>query len=157
MCIRDRLGNYRAYGSVVSAWGAAWLFGFAAQQFFPALAGWVWILGWIGALGWTVTRPRRRHDGKALATWFILIGYIALLLAILGPDERTISLIFALVLSASYAVMGVWVGKRFFLLAGLVVAAICFGWLWMPNWLFAALALGGGGATIVCGIWLARP
>ena len=103
-----------------------------------------------------MTRPRRPHDGKALATWLTLIGYVGLLLVILGPDEETLSLILALVLSASYAVMGVWIGKRFFVLAAVVFIAICLGWWWTPDWLYMALAIGGGGALIVGGIWLAR-
>ena len=149
--------NYRDSGSVISVWGVIWLTGFTVQQFYPSLASLVWAIGWVGAIGWTMTRPKRPGDGKAMITWFIVVAYITLLLIIISADARTISVIFAVVLSASYAVMGVWLGKRFFLLAGIVAMTICLGWWWVSDWLYAVLAFGGGGALIAGGLWLKQP
>jgi hypothetical protein len=66
-------------------------------------------------------------------------------------------MIFSLSLSAAYAILGIWSGKRFFLLGAVVLMSASVGWWVVPQWLFLALALGGGVALFVGGIWLRRP
>lgn len=151
------LRNYRAAGSIVIAWGVVWLTGFGAQQFLPALAVWVWPVGWVLALAWTATRPRHDADSRSLATWLVALGFVALLLLVVGADVRTAAMVFGLVLAASYIVLGIWAGHRFALLGALVLVIACIGWWVAPGALFSALALGGGGALILRGWWLQRP
>lgn len=151
------LRNYREVGSLVVAWGLVWLAGFATLQFLPALAAWVWPLGWAMALGWTATRPRRQGDGRTLVTWLVALGFVALLLLVVRADMPTAAMVFGLVLAASYLAMGIWAGRRFAMLGALVLVAAGFGWWLAPQWLYAALALGGGGALILGGLWLQRP
>lgn len=151
------LRNYRAAGSIVVVWGLVWLAGFGAQQFLPALAVWVWLVGWILALTWTATRPRHDGDWRSLATWLVALGSVGLLLMVVGADLRTAAMVFALVLAASYLVLGIWAGHRFALLGMLALITSCIGWWVAPAALFIALALGGGGALILGGLWLQRP
>ena len=151
------LRQYRHVGSIVVAWGLVWLAGFGALQFIPAVAGWVWPLGWVMALGWTATRPRREGDSRTLASWLVALGLIALLLLVVRADMPTAAMVFGLVLVASYLVMGIWAGRRFALLGALVLAAAAYGWWLVPEWFYAALAMGGGAALILGGLWLQRP
>lgn len=151
------LRNYRQGGSTVTAWGFVWLSGYGAQQFIPHIAPWIWLMGWVAALIWTLTRPRTEYDVQALATWGVVLAFIGLLLLVIGADARIAAMVFGLVLAASYAVLGIWAGKRFAPLGALALLTSCIGWWLVPQWFFMAMALGGGGALIVGGLWLRRP
>jgi hypothetical protein len=151
------LRSYRGMGSIVSAWGIVWLVGFGAQATFPSIAPLVWAAGWLGALAWTFTRQPKPHDLRALATLSVVVGTIILILMVTRADPTTAAMIFGLALSAAYAILGIWLGKRFLLLATLVLVSACLGWWFVPQFLFLALALGGGGALILGGVWLRQP
>jgi len=151
------LRHYRQAGSIVTAWGLVWLSGYAAQQFVPNLAPWVWVICWAAALGWTLTRPRSEYDAQSLATWAVAAVFISLLIFVVKADLRTIAMLNGLVLSASYAVIGIWAGKRFALLAALALLTSATGWWLVPQWFFVILAVGGGGTLLVGGLWLRRP
>jgi hypothetical protein len=151
------LRNYRDAGSVVSAWGIVWFFGFNAQQFFAEAAPLVWVAGWVGAIGWTVTRPSRPFDMKANATSAVALVFVLLLLLAIQADMRTASMVFGLVVAASYAVLGIWTGMRFLFLGVIVLAAACASWWLMPQWLYLVLAVGGGVPLLIGGFWLRRP
>lgn len=151
------LQGYRQAGSVVAAWGLARLAGFGASQFAPQTAPWIWLIGWASALAWTITRPRAANDLRALATWAVAIVFVTLLLVVIRADLRTAGIVSGLALAASYTTLGIWIGRRFAVLGVLVFLSACIGWWLAPQWLFLALALGGGGALILGGIWLRRP
>ena len=153
----SELRNYRGMGSIVSAWGIVWLFGFGAQATFPSVATLVWAVGWLGALAWTFTRPPKPQDFRALATWSVVVSTIILILVVTRADQTTAAMILGLALSAAYAILGIWLGKRFLLLAAVVLMSASVGWWLLPQWLYLALALGGGVALFVGGVWLRRP
>ena len=153
----SELRNYRGMGSIISAWGVVWLLGFGAQSIFPAAAPHVWIVGWLGALVWTFTRPPKPEDFRALATWVVAVLCICLILVVTKANQTTAAMIFGLALSAAYAILGVWSGKRFLVLAVLALSSACVGWWLVPQWLYLALALGGGVALILGGVWIRRP
>ncbi len=153
----SELRNYRGMGSIISAWGVVWLLGFGAQSIFPVAAPFIWIAGWLGALVWTFTRPPKPEDFRALSTWVVAILCVGLVLVVTKANQTTAAMIFGLALSAAYAILGIWSGKRFLLLAALVLISVCVGWWLVPQWLYLALALGGGGALILGGVWIRRP
>jgi len=151
------LRTYRHGGSIVTAWGLLWLSGYLAQQFVPQIAPWVWLIGWAAALIWTLTRPRSDYDLQAFATWAVALAFMGLLAIVVKADIRITAMLFGLVLSVSYAVLGIWAGKRFAALAVLTLVSSCIGWWLVPQWLFLALAVGGGGTLLGGGLWLRRP
>lgn len=151
------LRGYRDLGSIVSLWGAVWLAGFGTQQFAPSIAPAVWLSGWLVALGWTFTRPRKAGQDQALASWCVAIAFVILLLTVIEADTATAAMICALALAAGYALLGIWIGKRFLALSSLVLAFACGGWWLAPGWLFGLLALGGGAGLMIGGSWLRRP
>lgn len=153
----SELRNYRGMGSIVSAWGVVWLLGFGAQATFPAAAPYVWATGWLGAFTWILTRPPKPEDFRTLATWGVSVLFIVLVLVVAKANQTAAAMIFGLALSAAYAILGIWLGKRFFLLAAFVLVSAGLGWWLVPQWLFHALALGGGGALFLGGLWLRRP
>ena len=149
--------GYRVIGSVVAAWGMAWLVGFSAMQFVPQSAHWIWGLCWIAALGWTVTRPRAPNDSRVLATWAVAVFYVVLITAIVGANVREASVIIALAVAGGYAIVGLWAGWRFACLGALVTVSAVVGWWYFPQLLFLSLGLGGGTALLLGRLWLKRP
>lgn len=153
----SELRAYRQSGSILVAWGLVWLAGFGAQEFSPSNASTVWLLGWLGALGWTFTRPRQDGQGRVSASWLLAVSFAFSLIVISEADMRQAAMICGLLLSASASLLGIWVGKRFHVLAILVFAAAALGWWVFPAWLYLLLALGGGGGLALAGAWLQRP
>lgn len=150
------LRAYRQTATPVIAWGIAWFVGFAATQSVPQWSGWVWLACWAGALAWTLSRPLAESSTPATLTWLAALAFVTLLLVMIGADTRTAGLVFALAVGAAYTFLGIWVGRRFLLLAALVTASACAGWWLIPQWLFLALSLGGGLALVLGGLWLRR-
>ena len=153
----SKLMGYQVSGSVVAAWGIAWVIGFSAMQFIPQSAPWIWGLCWIAALGWTATRPRAPNDTRVLATWAMAVCYVGLITAMVEADVREASVIIAIAVASGYAITGLWAGLRFAFLGGLVTVSTAVGWWFRPELLFLSLGLGGGTALLLGGLWLKRP
>ena len=153
----SELMGYQVSGSVVAAWGVAWIIGFSAMQFVPQSAPWVWGLCWIAALGWTATRPRAPNDTRVLATWAVAVCYVGLITAMVEADFREASVIIAIAVASGYTIAGLWAGWRFACLGVLVTVSAVVGWWYFPQFLFLSLGLGGGTALLLGGLWLKRP
>jgi FtsH-binding integral membrane protein len=153
----SELMGYQVSGSVVAAWGVAWIIGFTAMQFVPQSAPWVWVLCWIAALGWTATRPRAPNDTRVLATWAVAVCYVGLITAMVEADFREASVVIAIAVASGYTIAGLWAGWRFAFLGGLVMVSAAVGWWFLPEFLFLSLGLGGGTALLLGGLWLKRP
>lgn len=153
----SELMGYQVSGSVVAAWGVAWIIGFSAMQFAPQSAQWVWGLCWIAALGWTATRPRAPNDTRVLATWAVAVCCVGLITAMVEADFREASVIIAIAVASGYTIAGLWAGWRFAFLGGLVMVSAAVGWWFLPEFLFLSLGLGGGTALLLGGLWLKRP
>jgi FtsH-binding integral membrane protein len=153
----SELIGYQVGGSVVAAWGMAWVAGFSAMQFVPESSHWIWGLCWVAALGWTASRPRAPNDSRVLATWAVAVCYVGLITVIVGADVREASVIIALAVAGGYAIAGIWAGWRFACLGGLITVSAIVGWWFFPKLLFLSLGLGGGTALLLGGLWLKRP
>jgi hypothetical protein len=151
-----QLKGYAANGSILIAWGLAWLGGNLASQFSPSASPFLWGLGWAGALFWTATRPRQSGDGRVWATWLALVGFAALMIALLRADVPAASMMASLVVAAAYVILGIWAGHRFTVLGAALTVLIVIAWTLFPAWLFLCLGLGGGGVLILGGVWLRR-
>lgn len=153
----SELRAYREAGSVVAAWGLVWSAGYGTQQFAPSAASLVWMAGWVCAIAWMATRPRAHDDIRALATWIVMVAFVFAVLTVVRADTRTAAMVFGLVVAAGYIALGIWAGSRFAVLGAAVLLAACLGWWMVPQWLYLTLALGGGVALVVGGMWLQRP
>lgn len=152
-----QLRAYENLGPIVSMWGAVWLAGFGTQQAAPAFAPLAWLVGWIVGVGWSATRPRRPGEARAFASWCVVIAFVALFLWAIQATLPVAALTSGLALATAYALFGIWIGRRFFVLSALVLMPTCVGWWLTPEWMFGLLALGGGAGLLIGGRWLARP
>lgn len=150
------LRGYADAGSTLIAWGIAWLVGNLASQFNSDVAPSIWLVAISAAALWSVTRRRRERDLRVLATVAAVVGFMFLLLVVVRADARTSNVVVSLLVAASYIVIGAWTGGRFAVLGLVLGAVVITGWFVVPAWLFACLALGGGGTLILGGLWLRR-
>lgn len=156
---RARASEYRHYaesGPILVAWGLTWIVGYLTAQFAPAAANLVWLIGIVGSILFTVVRPSGCGDGRVLATVATAFGFVALLIAMIGGDVRIHNAIIALLVAASYIVIGIWSGVRMVWIGLVVALCAALGWFAFPDWLNLWLGLGGGGALLVSGLWLRR-
>jgi len=143
-------------------WGVIWLVCNLLSQFFPWGVN-SWTIGVpIGTI-WAMLHPLPRPKGSGMewriplsifATFFIL--WLMGIVARPQLDARSGDALISLVVALAYIVTGLWSGLRIALLGVALLAVICLGWFVFPAWLFAWLGIGGGGALILGGIWLAR-
>lgn len=155
--LAKQLRAYENLGPIVTVWGAVWMVGFGTQQAAPAAAPLVWIVGWIVGVGWSASRPRKPGEARAFASWCVAIALVALLLLATQASPQVAALTCGLVLAAAYALLGIWIGRRFLLLSALVLVSTCVGWWLTPQWQYGLLAMGGGAGLMIAGRWLARP
>ena len=140
-------------------WGLVWLI----CNWATWLGGPRWHLAWpVGvaiATVFTLVRaragPRRRWRG--LATVSVIVAYALLTGLITGiHDSLTANAMVSLLVAASYVGLGIWTGARFAWIGLGLAAMICAGWFLDRAHLELWLAIGGGGALIVTGLWLRR-
>lgn len=156
---RRHAGELRGYanaGNILMGWGIAWLVANLASQLDPSWARVAWPIAITGGVLWSVVRPRSGFDGRIFGTAIAAAGYVVLMLVLVRPDPRLANVLISLMVAVGYVVLGIWAGHRFALLGLALVAVILIGWFVVPLWLFACLALGGGGTLLVGGWWLRR-
>jgi len=151
-------------------WGVIWMIGYAGSDLLPPYLGWRsvnWL--WFGltiigvSLGFAIGRRQRRAalmTGPSAslrwgATFLALWAFVMATFAVLRPVNPIATGAFIpLVIATIYAVFGIWGGLRF-LYAGIAVATLTLaGYFWLPQHFLLWMAVVGGGALVLAGLWL---
>ena len=149
-------------------WGALWIVAAAGGAVSPANAGIVWgvvdIVGLIGT-AWLIVRHARRcgardervrlfrYVGSAAA----LAAFIGLTLMVFAPvNGGDITMLFTLLLAASYAIAGCWLGLRYAAIGGALGGLAVGVFVAAPAHLHLIVPFAGGGALILGGLWMRR-
>ena len=153
------LAQYARQGDVLLAWGAVWLVCNLVSQFTPDASRWAWPLGVLFGLGASVLVGRRRaSNAQRRSAGLAFLAVSALLVGIFAVSPpRTpaaADAVISLCVAGAYALVGVWSGARWRVLGAALFALILLGWFAAPGWFFLWMALAGGGALIVGGVWL---
>ena len=160
-------------------WGAIWVVGFGATQFFPVRVYRLWIvLDVAGMVGSVLLFSRFRSSpvkglhlglGRMSLAWLALLGFGTLWATLLCPWEllhrpewlaydpllvRKLSAFSATVCMFGYVVMGLWLGRFFLWLGLLVTVATVVGYYFAADYFFLWLALSGGGSLILAGVFI---
>ncbi len=100
-----------------------------------------------------VARLRRIFNGASLtASVFVTAS-----LVVMSPvSPHQIGAFIALVVGASYSVLGLWVGVRFIAIGTALAVLTLGGFLLLPGHFELWMAAVGGGALLVGGLWLRR-
>lgn len=157
-----QLYRYQRFGPMLMLWGVIWLVGFALSHFFPANAAWVWIaLDIVGVSGCIYLGRRGKQGASSSTSWrwlasaFSIIAFYIVVLNILQPvsGPQSAALI-SLIVALCYFLGGVWIGVRL-AVTGIAVAALTlFGFYMLPAYFLLWMAVVGGGALILAGVWL---
>jgi hypothetical protein len=161
-----RRASSRAYGYHAAAphlllWGAIWALGYGANYFLPQQAL-IWpvlvVLGIAGS-GWFGWQSGRANTGiggwRYAASVAAVFLFIAAVFAILPPrTSEQASAFFPVLVAFGYVLLGIWTSALRLIVAGVLVAALALGgFFWLPQIFLLWMAVVGGGALILGGLW----
>jgi hypothetical protein len=138
----------------------------------------VWIVLDIVGIAVTCLSSWRGHQAvRSPQTWRIGVAWLILFIyaafwcsliapwemshapgwAIYGPlMERKMSMLWVTVCMFAYVMMGLWLDRFFLWLGALVTVAALIGYFFMGNYFSLWIALTGGGALIVAGLFIRK-
>lgn len=157
--------GYRRAAPHLILWGVIWALGYGATFFAPWLT-WLWpVLDTAGVAGsfWLGARSRVEAASRLTRQWFGTIAavsaFIAALAAIAPPLNTTqVSAFFPILVALFYALLGIWAtGRRMIVMAILIWGLTIGGYFWLQPVFTLWMAVVGGGALILGGLWLRRP
>lgn len=152
------LAQYARQGDVLLAWGAVWLVCNLVSQFTPQQSRWTWPLGVLLGLSASVVARRgveRRHGRRAGLGFLAVSALLAGVFAVSPPrTPAAADAVISLCVAATYMLAGVWGGARWLVLGASLFALILLGWFAASAWFFLWMAVAGGGALILGGVWL---
>ena len=166
-------------GPLLMIWGAIWFVMFLAIHFSPRMVNWFAPLGCaIGmASMWLVrSKPQietrgaaRGNDARIRLAWIVLTLYAVLWMILLHPQRspspnvpKSIDAInhvlafFATVGMFGYVVAGLWLGRFWIVLGGLVTVLTVAGVYAMPAYFLPWMAFVGGGTLVFSGMMIKR-
>jgi hypothetical protein len=157
-----QLYHYQRFAPMLVLWGVIWLIGFGMTNFFPARAFWLWIaLDVLGVAGCIYLGGRGKQEASNSGAWrwlasiaAIFVFYIVVLRIFqLFSGQQSAALI-TLLVALFYVLSGVWIGARL-TVAGIAMAALTLlGYYMFPAYFFLWMAVVGGGALMLAGLWL---
>lgn len=158
------LYRYRQASPFFFVWAAVWLLGYGASDLLPAWRGPVWLLLDAAGVALSVAVARRqflRVDRRA--GWRIaglagaLFGFIFCALVVFAPvSGRQVSAFIPLVAAVAYTAAGLWLGLRFVVTGTLLAALTLVGYLYVAQHFDLWMAVVGGSALLLAGVWLRR-
>ena len=168
---RRRSASARGYANsspFLVMWGVIWMIGYTISDFAPRYSGSVWlaliVAGFLGSLAIGRARARQgnphpginKYAGMRFLGTFVAIGlFITATYAIFGRANPAQQAAFVpLILALAYSLLGIWKGSRF-LVTGVAIAALTLGGFFFLSAHFLLwMAVVGGGALVLAGLWL---
>lgn len=159
-----RFYGYRVASPHLILWGVIWALGYGANYFFPSqVLFWpALVLIGIGGsswFGWKAGRSSTSPGGwRYAATALVVLLFVAAVFAVMPPrSEAQVSAFFPIFVAFSYAVMGIWTGGLRLIVTAASIAALTLGaFFWLSDIFILWMAVVGGGALILGGIWFRR-
>lgn len=146
-------------------WGVIWLLAYGANDLAPrALGQWAWPV--LGGLGWVASMligMRRKRAETAGLYWLRWLGvflayavFVAGVSAIMKPTaDAQVGAFVPMVVALTYALVGLFFNAPRLTIAGAVIAALTLGgYFYLPSHFMLWMAVVGGGALILAGLWL---
>lgn len=153
------LRGYEHAAPHLIAWGVLWAIGYGLTNFFPLHANAIWsVVIPIGVLADVAAmRGARPGTWRYLAATGAAFGFMLALFAVMAPvSGRQIAAVIPLFVALIYVLRGIWAGPRH-VVAGAAVAALTLaGFFLLTAHFLLWMAVVGGGALILAGLWLRR-
>jgi len=159
-------------------WGCIWIVADVTTQFDHQAMNWLWsVLDLVGIVGWVWIFRSHRHRVKSSrgwrygAFWGILFFYAILWMNLLVPADwpktnqewiafepefRRMTAYMHTVPMFAYVVGGLWLDPFFIWLGAVVTALIVIGFCFVHEYFYLWLAVSGGGALVVSGVFIKK-
>ena len=154
------LHRYQRSAPQLVLWGVLWAIGYGLNDVFPTYGQAIWAaIVPIGAIaGFTALRGTGHQCGWRYGA--VAVTLMAFLFAagfVLRPTgAKQIAALIPLIVATAYVIAGIWRGPRY-VVTGLAVAALTlFGFFLVREHFFLWMAIVGGAALILAGLWLKR-
>ena len=155
----ETLRGYQSVSPHLILWGCVYFVAYAFGYFRPDLAGWPWlVLVPVASIG-DVMIARRDRSGGDWTTFTILfctfLAFIVATAAIMQPQSPSQMAAFVpLVVAACYISLGVAAGNRLIYTGIGLFLLTLIGYFAFPAIFLLWMAVVGGGALILGGLWL---
>lgn len=162
---RERSGEFRRYahaGDKLIGWGLVWLVCNLCTQLAPTWGPKTWLIGVPAGILWSMMGPGLggsggKGSGRYALMAIAVFAFFASVLTVAGVhDQLQANVIVSLTVATVYIVVGLWAGQRFAWIGLGLGALVLIGWFGDRAHLYLWLAIGGGGALILSGLWLRR-
>ncbi len=165
-----RLYGYRQASPHLVLWGILWVLGYGVTAIRPALGHIIWTAIWLVGLSGDFAISSSRapsattaERGRSLIHWrfpaltLTIFAFIFATCAVMAPiNGRQVAAFIPLVVATGYTILGLWLGLRF-VAVGVALAILTLGGFFLlPAYFGLWMAIGGGGALILAGLWLRR-
>jgi len=143
-------------------WGLIWIAGYGGMTVLKGPnVGWLWlILSAVGMgisiwIGNSYVESRGRAGWRAGLVFVIIAAFTFALFSVMPPtSELQVGAYSPLLLSAIYAIVGLWRGTRYILL-GVFLAVVTLGaFFYLKDFFFIWMAVVGGGSLLLTGLWM---
>jgi hypothetical protein len=160
----SQLYRYRRAAPMLILWGVIWLLGFGLTELAPAQANDFWApLDIAGVLGCLWVGRNNKAEKSTAASWrwlasivSIFAFFIAVQVLFQPVTGRQASVLISLIVALFYLLAGIWLGTRF-AVSGILLAVLTLsGYFMLTSHFYLWMAVVGGGALVLAGLWLRR-
>jgi len=146
-------------------WGMVWIAGYALMELLPGKGGLVWlVLDVIGITGsFLLGRRQEKTEGgpRRIAAFFIIVAalaaFILATLVVMQPQDGVqVAAFFPLLAALVYTAVGAFAGVRWMVIGIALAALTMVGFLLLREHFMLWMALVGGSALILTGVWMRR-
>ena len=154
--------RYRHAAPHLLVWGAIWAVGYGLTYAKPQWGGGWLALVLVGALAsfWIGRNSKpagsASYDWRSASTALAILAFIAAIFAIMPPRTvAQLSAFFPILVAVFYALIGIWTRGARLVAAGVVIAALTLvGYFLLAQYFLLWMAIVGGGALTLGGLWL---
>ncbi|MBL8629087.1 MAG: hypothetical protein JNM81_05635 [Rhodospirillaceae bacterium] len=161
------LFNYSKASPYLVLWGTLWVAVGVMTAASPANTGWFWLvadlIGFAACIYFIrrdrpkVSQPRTLATFRFVGIALVIAGFFAAVQALFGPATGTQTMaLAALMVSAIYMGMGLWVGARYVAIGLLLLALTFVGVFVVPDQAVAFISVAGGLTLALGGLWMRR-
>jgi hypothetical protein len=160
--------GYESMAPFLILWGAIWVVAYGTNDLAPrAIGQWAWpVLGMVGWVASMFIGARRKGqsatDAGLWLRWFgVFVAYAVFAAgvgAIMRPtSDAQVGAFVPLIVALTYALTGIFFNATRLVIAGAAVAALTLGgYFYLPSHFMLWMAVVGGGALILAGVWMRR-
>jgi hypothetical protein len=158
----SQLYRYQRFAPMLVLWGVIWLVGFSLTHFFPARTSSIWIVLDVAGIAGCIFLGRKGKQNASHSTswrWLasslsVLVFYVAVLNLFQPSSGEQSAVLISLIVALFYVLAGLWIGARLAVTGFALAVLTLVGYYLFPAYFLLWMAVVGGGALILAGVWL---